>query len=457
MKGKATFIFLLGFISMVFAQESQKFKPLRYDDDFSYLKNNSLSNWYDRMKFLPLNEEKSSYLSFGGEVRYQYFNVTHEDWGDTAIDRDGYVLNRFLAHVDFHAKDYFRFFLQLQSSNASSRINPGLVEENPLDFHQAFFDIRFLNGSATQLIFRAGRQELSYGSQRMIAAREIPNNRSAFDAVKLIFNEGNFKTDLFYTHRVANKKGIFDDHFSKDVKFWGSYTVLKNVPFIHNFDLYYLGLWKKHFTYDDGSGRELRHSFGTRIWKNAGNWQYDFESVYQIGKLGSQNIRAWTISSNSTYQFKNTKMSPIIGLKTEMISGNKHYDDGTIETFNAPFARGAYFGLAALIGPSNLFDVHPSIDVDLTKSLNFSLDYDVFWRLSRNDGIYATNIQLLYSGRESNKKYIGMQYAGEMQYVVSNQLTLKLEGTFFKSGAFIKESSAGKNIVFGGATAQFKF
>ena len=453
---KYLFLPFLLIFSVSFGQQKPVFKSLRYEDDFSYLRLDSVRNEYGKLKFTPLDESGSTYISFGGDVRFQYFTIKNEDWGDTPEDKDGYTLSRYLAHADFHAGSHFRAFVQLQGSNANGRIHPNPVEDNPLDLHQAFLDIAFKSGDDGQFIFRAGRQELSYGSQRLIAVRELPNNRSAFDGVKLVLNRKNIQSDLFYTHPIANRKGIFDDDFNDDTKLWGSYTVLRNIPVLENIDVYYLGLWKREGVFDDAFGKEQRHSFGTRIWKNKGNWNYDFEGVYQLGEIQNQDILAWTISSNTSYQF-DVKLKPTIGLKTEIISGNKNYGDTTIETFNPLFPKGAYFGLAALIGPSNLIDVHPSVDFEINSKLNVTIDYDAFWRYSSKDGIYAPNQQLIYSGKDSSEKFIGTQWGTEMVYQYSEHLSFKLQGTWFQSGKFLKDSGSGKDILLGGITTQFKF
>jgi len=448
--------FLLIFGSS-FGQQKPAFKSLRYDDDFSHLKLDSVRNDYEKLKFMPLTESGNTYISLGGDVRFQYFNIRNEDWGDTSDDKDGHTLSRFLVHADFHTDDLFRLFVQLQGSNANGRINPNPVEDNPLDLHQAFFDINFKSGTEGKLTFRAGRQELSYGSQRLIAVRELPNSRSAFDGARMLLNIRNLQSDIFYTHPVANRKGILDDAFNDDTKLWGSYTVIQDIPFLENIDVYYLGFWKRKATFDDALGKERRHSFGTRIWKNKGNWNYDFEGVYQFGKIQEKSILAWTISSNTSYQFDGMKFKPTVGLKTEIISGNKTYGDATIETFNPLFPKGAYFGLAALIGPSNLIDVHPSVDLEINPRLNITLDYDAFWRYSASDGIYAPNQQLIYTGKASSEKFIGTQWGTEIAYQYSSMLFFKLQGTWFQSGTFLKDSGAGKDILLGGITTQFKF
>ena len=392
----------------------------------------------------------------GGEVRYQYFNIRNEDWGDAPKDGDGYLFSRFLAHADLHAGKNFRLFAQLQGSMANGKASgTSAVDENPLDLHQAFFD---LNTNSKNAILRVGRQELSYGSQRLISVRELPNNRQSFDAVKTMFTFGTYKLDAFYGRYVSAKKEIFDDVSNREINTWGAYLVKNKVPLIKNIDLYYLGLSKTNAVYEDSAGKEHRHSVGSRIWGAEGGWKYDIEGVYQFGKFAGKNISSWTLSFNSGYKFTRATLQPEIGLKSEIISGDKQKGDDRLQTFNPLFPRGAYFGLAALIGPSNLFDIHPSIAFELINDkLTWTIDHDLFWRYSSRDGIYAPNVSLIRTSGNSPNKYIGNQLATDLTFTPSQFLLIRAEATWFKAGSYLKDVSAGKNILFGAATLQIKF
>ena len=457
---KKTFFLLLVYSYQIgsYAQQVPAFRPLRYEEDYSMLKNDSSHQWYNKTKYKQLSKNGSAYVSLGGEVRYQYFYFKNEDWGESPQDKDGYILTRYLAHADLHIGKYFRSFVQLQSGLANGKIStPSGVDENQLDLHQAFFDIELPFTKQQKLTMRLGRQELSYGSQRLVAVRDGPNNRQSFDAAKLMYISNHFKADAFSSNYVLAKQNIFDDGFNKNTRFWGTYLVVNEIPVFKNADFYYFGLSKATATFDDAKGKELRHSIGSRVWKKSGNWQYDFEGVYQWGKFATQGISAWTISSNILYNFNSIKYSPQIGLKTELISGDKYYDDKKLNSFNPLFPRGAYFGLAALIGPSNLADIHPSVSFELSKKTDLNFDYDAFWRYSRNDGIYAPNVSLIYSGKGVANKFIGQQYSTELAYTPNNFLYLRVEFTWFKTGEYLKAASPGKDILFTGITTQLKF
>lgn len=431
---------------------------MRYDEDYSVLRNDSSKNWYNKTKLTPLSKNQETYISIGGDIRYQYLWFKNEDWGDAPADKDGYILARYLAHIDFHAGKYFRSFVQLQSSLANGKSSePSPVDENQLDLHQAFFDVVLLLKQRQELTLRIGRQEFLYGSQRLISVREGPNNRHSFDAAKLIYKGKQLKADLFISHYVRSKQKIFDDGFNKNTRFWGLYVVINQVPVLTNVDLYYLGLRNKKATFDDGPGKELRHTIGSRIWNSKKGWRYDIEGLYQFGKFASKDIRAWSFSLNTGYKFNKIKFKPEIGLKTEWISGDAKYDDDKFQTLHPLFPRGGYFGLVSLIGPSNLFDIHPSLAFDLAPKLFLNIDYDIFWRYSENDGIYGPNVAVIYSGKSSRRKYIGRQFSADLVYTPNNFLYFRSEFTWFKAGDFLKDAGTGKDILFTAFTAQLKF
>ncbi|TDQ12117.1 alginate export family protein [Pedobacter metabolipauper] len=452
---KLIFVFLM-FLSGVLQAQKINFKPMRYDEDYRYLATDT-STWYNRFKFVPLSPDKKDYLSLGGEFRTQYFKYTNPEWGDALQDKDGFTLARYLFHADLHLGKGLRAFVQLQSGLSNGEIEASSpVNENPLDLHQAFVDVN-LPLNKVGLVLRLGRQEMSYGSQRIVSVREAPNNRQSFDGAKVIMNIKKLRLDAFFTNYVQAKKGIFDDGFSNGTRFWGAYGAFSKLLPFDNLDLYYFGYKKESSAFDDGKGQEMRHSLGIRTTGTHNGFQYDAEGLYQFGKFAGNDISAWTVSTHLSYTFAGLLYQPKMGFKTEVISGDRNYGDGKMNTFNPLFPRGGYFGLAALIGPANLFDVHPYLEIKLSKTLTLGQDYDVFWRMQRNDGIYAVNGRMLYSGKNTQSKYIGAQLGSSIEYLPISALYFRAEYTWFNSGKYLMETSTGSNISMFGITATFRF
>lgn len=448
--------FLLVLVSLTSAaQEFPSFKTVRYNEDYSAIHSDSVQTFYAQLKHYRLWKH-DVYLSIGGAVRYQFIKVENEDWGETAESSDAYMLGRHLLHVDLHVAKRLRVFTDFQSSLSWAKRGASPLDQNPLEVHQLFLDYELVTNPRSKLTLRIGRQELLYGAQRLISVRNGPNNRQAFDGLKLIHVAENTSFDFFYNRFVVARFNSFNDVGEKAIQLWGMYGVRRNVAFLGNIDFYYIGFYKAVAVLDDAIGRENRHSLGTRIWKQAEALNLDIEWLYQFGDVGPKKISAWTTSFKATYTFSG-KLTPIIGLKTEVISGDRQYDDERINTFNPLFPSGAYFGLAALFGPSNLIDFHPSLSLSFSKRVNFNLDYDVFWRHQKNDGIYTNNGRLIYSGRGNDHLYIGNQFSTDVQFQPWRFVTLSSELKWFVTGTFLKTAGEGKNILFGLVSAEFTF
>jgi len=440
-----------------YSQQTPIFNLLRYDDDFSYLKNDTSKSWYSKLKYQPLSSDGNAYISFGGDFRYQYFYLRNERWGEFATV-DWFLYARHIVHADLHLNQKLRMFVQLQSSIAPGKNNKSPVDQNTLDLQQAFIEYHSSGDVSQKLLLRFGRQELNYGSQRLVSVSEGPNNRQIFDAFKFQYAAKNLVTDLFYSHHLQDRKGVFDDRYDKNNRFFGSYTVLSDIPVFQNVDLYYFGLNKKRAVFDEAVGKENRHTIGTRVSGKTSSWRYDVEGDFQFGRFGGKRISAWQFSSNAGYKLNRLKFQPEIGLKTDVISGDEHAGDNLHRSFNPLFNRGGYFGLAALVSPVNLIDIHPSLKFELIKKkLATQIGYTAFWRYSKNDGFYGPGVSLLYSGNNTTNKFIGDQVVWQMTFSPNAFLYISPEFTWFRPGAYLKEVGPGKNLVYTGLTTQLKF
>jgi hypothetical protein len=446
------------FACSAFSQQDT-FLPLRYNENYEYLKNDTSTNFYEQLKYLPFNKSKDIYASFGGELRYQYNLYRNEDFGELEADKRGFFLLRHMLHSDIHIKKHLRVFAQLKANVEEGRANGPRVplDEDRLSAHQLFLDANLINNTNQLLAVRFGRQELLYGSQRLISVREGPNNRQSFDGAKLYYKNKKWQMDAFYTHPVFINPGAWDDKRRTDIDFGGVYAVINKVPVVGNLDLYALYLRRENGFFTEGTQQEKRYSVGTRIWQRKAGWMYDFEALYQFGKFGSGNISAWTASVNTSYTFQNNKRNPTIGLKTEFISGDKKRGDGNLQTFNPLFPRGAYFGLAALIGPANLFDIHPSFAIDFSKKLTLNTDYDLFWRYSLDDGLYGPVGNFLRPDNGSRSRFIGHQVMAQLEYEVNKYVYIAPEIGYFITGNYLKESGDGKNMFLFTVTSTLKF
>src|SRR5262245_50328257 len=142
---------------------------LRYNEDWSFLRDKSKrSDPLDRIKHIPLGRE-GWYVTVGGEGRLYYESFRNETWGSEPVDNNGFWLQRLMLHADWHFGERVRVFSQLKSGEIEGRVGgPRQPDKDVLDVHQLFVDYHFSTEKLRSLTLRVGRQELSFGSSRLI-------------------------------------------------------------------------------------------------------------------------------------------------------------------------------------------------------------------------------------------------------------------------------------------------
>ncbi len=445
------------FLLMGSIASAQNFKLLRYDENYEFLKDSS-RNFYENLKFIPLNKQKDFYMSLGGEARYEYVDFNNEDWGRLNIGHNNFFLQRYDLHADVHLGKTFRVFAQLRSALQDGRINgPRGIDEDQLNVQNLFLDVNLYQKEDKKLTIRAGRQELDYGSGRLISVREGPNARLYFTGAKIMYSSVRFSIDGFAMMADTVYKGVFDNKMSKQINLWGAYSKII-FPKAGNLDLYYLGIQKKESLFEEGIAPEKRHTIGTRFWKYGGGFIYNLEAAYQFGSFGSGNINAWTASADLGYSFENIKFKPTINLRNDYISGDQNQGNGNLQTFNPLYPKGGYFGFSPQVGPVNLIDIHPYATMDLLPQLKMQVDVVFNWRYSLQDGVYRPSGTLNLPGSASDKRYIGAAYLANFTYSVSKYISVVSGIQYFKTGAFIDDIIPNsKDGVFFNARLGFKF
>ena len=220
------------------------FKKLRYDEDYSYLRDlDTRRDPLGRLKYVPLRANGDSYLSLGGEVRERYEYTENPTFGQDPQDEHGVFLQRYVLHGDLYLGPHVRVFGQLFSALETGREGgPSPVDENKLELQNAFVDFRFALTHVLALALRAGRQEMQFGSGRLVDVREGPNVRRTFDAGRLIFEFPAWRIDGIVARPRQTRSGIFDDDANRDQALWGVYaTGGQDILSVGRLDLYYLG------------------------------------------------------------------------------------------------------------------------------------------------------------------------------------------------------------------------
>lgn len=438
------------------------FNSSRYEEDYRFLRDpEQRTDFFDPLKYIPLNESESVYLTLGGETRQHFEFIDNDNWGKGVQDSDGYYLQRYLGHADLHLGERVRVFGQLMSGIISGRNGgPRAVDKDRLDLNQGFVDLQLLKKADQLLTVRAGRQEIVFGSRRFFNYRERPNMRLSHDAVTGIFKTGRWDVRAFGARPVTLNPGAFDDKSADANTVWGLYGVRQKLPvnFPANTDLYYLGLHNRNALYDQGRAEEMRHSIGTRLWGKGKNLDYNFEFLYQFGTFGRGNIHAYALASDTGYTIPLRGPAKVrFSLRADVYSGDKDPSDGNLNSFNPFFPKGKHISQLAASGLINQRDVHPRITLTLDQHWSVATSTLFIWRDSLNDGVYSIGNGLLRSGQPSRARYVGAQPELEAKYTFNRHLDLKAIFVYFRAGEFLRQTPPGRDTTYLGSMLTFRF
>src|SRR5215468_10964569 len=434
---------------------------LRYDDVPADQQNPAWpDDFWTPIKFIPLDIAPGGYINFGGQLRERMEHFSNPFFGLTPRGTTTYNMNRLLLNGDLHIGDTFRTFLQLGTHDVTSPSMSPPTDVDHFDVQQAFSDLRASIGQDASLTFRGGRQEITFGSARLVDVREGPNIRLSFDGGRVFYESAALRLDVFGTAPVVVERDVFDDRSIArqpfpGKAFWGVYGVVPvgAVPRLH-IDLYYLGLIRRNASYDSGVADETRHTVGARFWGRAEAWDYDIEGAFQFGGFGSRNIRAWTVASNTGYTLASLWGEPRLGLQADVASGGG--PGGTLKTFYPLFPKFAYFTEASINAPMNFIDVFPSVTVQPLKNFAFKVGVDVLWRYSTKDAFYQPPGVPLVPGSANKKRFLGAQSNLQAEWQATVHISVNAAYVHVLTAGFL-EAAGAKDINFLGVWSSYKF
>jgi hypothetical protein len=438
------------------------YKLLREDEDWRFLADPSeRQDFWGPIKYIRLRSNANDwFLTIGGEAREVWEQIGNDNWGQQPY-MNGYLNERYMLCFDVHYGKHVRTFVELKSGLNSFRFGgPRPIDEKKLDFQAGFLEVGTSEGPRS-IKLRAGRQELEYGSGRLIDVREGPNVRLSFDGFVVKSKIDSWQVDGLAVRPDLDNPGFFDNAPNHAVGFWGVYATRPS-PYKISVDVYYLGLDRKQAAFERGTAQEVRHSVGARISRpiatEKSGWDFDYEGLWQFGTFGSGDIRAWTVASETGYRFPAVRLKPRFSAKADISSGDNP-SSKTLGTFNPLFPKGNYFGVLATTGPGpiNFIDVHPHVETEFPHGVSWSVDWVVQWRESLEDGVYAVPGFLITAAGGSHARFVGHRPGTEVRWQLNRHLWLQADYGIFYAGRFLKEAGPGRNLNYWALWTGYKF
>jgi Alginate export len=433
----------LVWIASASAQDRPSYSNLRYDEDWRTVAHSPGDKWH-AAKHVSLGDE--AYFSLGGDARVRYEYFRNPGFGGGRQDSNGYGLQRYLLHSDLRIHPWWRVFGQLQHSQESGRTGgPRSFDENKLDVHQAFVDVGPYQNMRDYTALRLGRQELEFPFARLMSVRDGRNTRITFQGARFIHQRPDWRGAMWALRPVRIDRNEWDE---TQLAGGAGYTRYRFLTPKGNIAIAYNLFNERLAKYEQGSAAEHRHGLGARIWGVNGGFDYNYEAVYQFGNFGDASIRAWDLATDTGYTWHAVRFQPRLGVRFDITSGDSDLSDDRLENFNPLFAATAYSGLAGLIGPSNAIDFAPSITLKFSNGANLTFGTAMFWRHRTQDGVYDLELNLIRSGKNSNARFVGQQWTLQGNYPLTAHASLAATLSYFDTGRFLRETGAGKNLIY---------
>ncbi|MCH7530259.1 MAG: alginate export family protein [Gemmatimonadetes bacterium] len=198
-----------------------------------------------------------------------------------------------------------------------------------LDLHQGFFDVTL----SEQWSARIGRQEISFGGERLMGAVDWTQQGRSFDAVRTTLQIPDLTVDVF---RAQLTEEAVDA--GEDSALLGIYAVASRRS--HNLDVFAF--------LERSPAADLRQwTSGLRAHGLLGLLAYRFEGAAQLGRRSGARVRGWMLG----VRLGRGLPKPLgdVSLWYDHLSGDAAPDDGTVRTFETLFATNhKFYGFADL-------------------------------------------------------------------------------------------------------------
>ena len=440
------------------AGQDRTFLPDAADEDWSFLKDGARTDWWDRLKYIPIGRT-DWFVTLSGQVRYRAEGFRIRPTAARAGVADSYLLQRYLVGSDIRFGARVRVFAELQSGIINGRLqSPRPSDRNSIDLHQAFVEWRQPLGTDRRIAVKVGRQELALGSTRLISASPGLNVKRSFDGATVSVRAAGWTVAAAGARLVALRSGAFDDHPEAGQLFWGVAGSRRGPRFARgDIGAYYLGVVRDASAYAQGVGAEVRHTVGAK-WAGSGDRvALNYDVLLQWGTFAAAPIRAWAFATETSYRLSLAGWRPRASVRADIASGDFSSDDARLQSFNPLFPGNAYSGAVGLLGPTSLTDLTPALTLFPHRQMTLGIEAPSYWRTSRGDGVYRTDLRLLVPPTAGPGVYVGTNPGVLVAWQPTTHWQVQAVVTRFMPGRFLDATPISSGFGFYSGSIMYRF
>ncbi|MBI1870317.1 MAG: alginate export family protein [Chlamydiae bacterium] len=382
-------------------------------------------------------------VKVSAEFRYRLEARDNFDFDDAKDDEDVFHLFRTRLNLQLDPLPYARGFVQFQDARiASSDFANDAPFEDPIDLRQGYVEL--YDPMKKGIGLRVGRQELLYGSERLIGAFNWSNVAQSFDAAKIFYSFEKARIDAFAARKVKMDPSTIFNEWDDEDNLIGLYGSCQMVP-DHTFDLYYFLRDTDRpiaFGPNVGSDELSESSVGARLaGKQPIGLDYQLESAYQFGDFGREDISAWMFIGILGYTF-DLSGSPRVAFEFDHASGDEDAQDPKRNTFDNLFPTNhLFYGTMDLASLQNINDFISSLSVKPLSQWTLKLDWHFLFLDETSDSLYNAARQATRTAESPNvSDEVGQELDFTLNYTISPQVGVLLGYSHFFAGDFLSDT-----------------
>jgi hypothetical protein len=361
--------------------------PGFFDADFRYVDSLSVGDrtLVEELKRIQLND--CFMFSTGGQAWARYMN---EHNSRLTVTDNSYTLARTRVFGDLYFGDVVRVFGEyIWADSWSEELPPPPVDVNRGDILNLFLDANLFDYRGSPVVLRVGRQELLFGSQRLVSTLDWANVRRTFEGARVMRRGEKWNFDAFFVQNVPALPSEFDraDELQDFAGAWLTYRREKG----RFLDFYYLFLDNSNSIVQQGIVRApfKAHTFATRSTGDVDGNLWDCELMMQLGDRGPADLVAGAATAGLGRHLKNAPVSTTAWIYYDYASGDPNPNAGDYNTFNHLYPFGHYYlGWLDLVGRQNIHDLNAHLNLLPTPWITMVLQYHHFWLNHRRDALY---------------------------------------------------------------------
>lgn len=416
-------------------------QPSFFDANWRYLDDPKTppQDFLDRLK--RMHPGPDWLLAVGGSSWVRYMDEHNSRL--TGLHND-YTQVRSRVYTDLWYQDVFRVYAEgIYAGSYGLDLPPLPIDITNFDFLNLFIDLKLGTVADKPVYARVGRQELLFGSQRLISPLEWANTRRTFQGARVFRAGEKFDADLFWTQPVVPNPNALDS-VDNNINFagaWGTYKPKKGT-FL---DAYYLMFDNTNTVVQQGIVRApiTVHTLGSRF---AGDSEsrllWDFEGAVQLGRQGTADVIAGMATAGLGYHPDGAFWDPTLWLYYDFASGDRDPNAGNYTTFNQLFPFGHhYFGWLDVVGRQNIHDVSASLTMYPAKWMTLWLQYHNFWLAQGKDALYgASGAALRRDPTGRSGTFVGNEVDIITNFHLSKRTDLMVAYSYLFAGEFLRKT-----------------